>query len=74
MRGVSTTYDILNLIDECILNNNETSHYILFMKIIHNFILESNQIHYDYQIELLNQTNYILTKLYGTSNIELKDN
>ena len=41
------------------------------MKMIHNFILESAEIHFDYQLDLLNKTNYILTRLYETCNEEL---
>ena len=72
MRTVNTKYDILNIIDEGNVNNNEDCHYILFMQIIHNFVLESEEIHFDYQFDLLNKTNYILTRLYVTWNKELK--
>ena len=72
MRTANTIYDILNFIDEGILNNNRDSHYILFMKMIHNFVVESGEIHFDYQLDLLNKTNYILTRLYETCNEELE--
>ena len=72
MRTANTIYDILNIIDDGILNNNRDSHYILFMKMIHSFVLESGEIHFDYQLDLLNKTNYILTILYETCNEELK--
>ena len=39
---------------------------------IHNFVLESGKIHFDYQFDLLNKANYILTRLYGTNIKELK--
>ena len=42
------------------------------MKMIHNFVLQSGKIHFDYQFDLLNKANYILTGLYETSNEELK--
>ena len=42
------------------------------MQMIHHFVLESEEIHFDYQFDLLNKTNYILTRLYETSNEELK--
>ena len=73
MRTAKTIYDIINIIDECILNNNRDGHYILFMKMIHKFVLESGEIHFDYQFDLLNKANYILTRLYETSNEELKE-
>ena len=72
MRTANTIYDILNIIDEGILNNNRDGHYILFMKMIHNFVLESGEIHFDYQFVLLNKANYILARLYETTNEELK--
>ena len=72
MRTANSIYDILNIIDEGILNNNRDGHYILLMKMIHNFVLDSGEIHFDYQFDLLNKTNYILTRLYETCNEELK--
>ena len=72
MRTADSIYDKLNIFDECILNNNRDGHYILFMKMIHNFVVESGEIHSDYQLDLLNKTNYILTRLYKTCNQELK--
>ena len=38
----------------------------------HNFVLESQEIHFDYQLDLLKKTNYILTKLYEIDNEKLK--
>ena len=74
MRTANTIFDILNNIDEGILNNNRDGHYILFMKMILNFVLESGEIHFDYQFDLLNKANYILRRLYETSNEEIKNN
>ena len=74
MRTANSIYDILNIIDEGILNNNRDGHCILITKMIHNFVLESGEIHFDYQFDLLNKTNYILTRLYETCNKELKKN
>ena len=72
MRTVDSIHDILKIIDEGILNNNRDGHYKLFMKMIHNFVVESGEIHFDYQINLPNKTNYILTRLYQTCIEELK--
>ena len=72
MRTVDSICDMLIIIDQGILNNNRDRHYILFMKMIHNFVLESEEIHFDYQFDILNKTNYILTRLYETCNEELK--
>ena len=72
MMNVNSIYDILNLIDVGIVNNNKNDHYIKIINNIHNFILESEEIHFDYQFDLLKKTNYILTKLYEIDNEELK--
>ena len=72
MTSVNSIYDILNLIDSGIVNNNQNDHYIIFVINIHNFVLESQEIHFDYQFDLLKKTNYLLTKLYEIDNKELK--
>ena len=72
MRTANCIYDIINIIDEGIVKNKKDSHYILFMQMILIFVLESEEKHFDYQFDLLNKTNYILTRLYETSNEELK--
>ena len=72
MRTADTIYDTLNNIDEGILNNNRDGHYILFMEMILNFILESGEIHFDYKFDLLIEANNIITRLYETSKEELK--
>ena len=72
MRTAKNIYDILNIIDEGLLNNNRDGHYILFMKMIHNFVLESEEIQFEYHFDLLNKTNYTLTRLYETCIEELK--
>ena len=72
MTSVNNIYDLLNIIDTGIVNNNKNDHYIIFINNFHNFILESDEIHFDYQFDLLKKTNYILTKLYEIDNKELK--
>ena len=72
--SVNSIYDILNIIDISIVNNNKNDHYIILMNHFHNFVLESQEIHFDYQFDLLKKTNYILTKLYEIDNEELKKN
>ena len=42
------------------------------MKMIHNFVPESGEIHFDYEFDSLNKANYIIRRLYETSNEELK--
>ena len=70
--SVNCIYDILNIIDIGIVNNNKNDHYIILINNFHNFVLESQEIHFDYQFDLLKETNYILTKLYEIDNEELK--
>ena len=70
MTSADTIYDILKNIDEGIVNNSRDGHCILFMKMIHNVVLESGRIHFDYQFDLL--ILYILTRLYENSNEALK--
>ena len=72
MTSVNSIYDILNVIDSGIVNNNKNDHYIIFVNNVHNFVIESKEIHFDYQFHLLKKTNYILTKLYEIDNKELK--
>ena len=72
MLNVNSIYDILNIIDTRIVDNNKNEHYIIFINNFHNFVLESQEIHFDYQFDLLKKTNYILTKLYEIDNKELK--
>ena len=72
MRTTNSIYDILNIIDKGILNNNKDGHHIIFMKMIHNFVVESEEIHFDYQFNLPDKTNYILFRLYKNCNSELK--
>ena len=63
MRTANSISDIINIIDEGILNKDRDGHLIIFLKMIHNFVLESGEVHFDYQFDLLNKTNYILTRL-----------
>ena len=70
--NVNSIYDILNIIDTGIVNNNKNDHYIIFINHFHNFVLKSQEIHFDYQFDLLKKSNYILTKLYEIDNKEFK--
>ena len=72
MLNVNSIYDILNIIDTGFVNNNKNEHHIILVNHFHNFVLESQEIHFDYQFDLLKKTNYILTKLYEIDNKELK--
>ena len=43
------------------------------MEIIHNFVLNSGKINLEFQIDILQQINYIIEKLYNNKNVELKN-
>ena len=51
--NVNSIYDTLNIIDTGIVDNNKNEHYIKFINNFHNFVLESQEIHFDYQFDLL---------------------
>ena len=72
MLSVNSIYDILNIIDIGIVNNNKNDHYIILINHFHIFVLESQEIHFDYQFDLLKKSNYKLTKLYEIDIEELK--
>ena len=62
MTSVNSIYDILNVIDSGIVNNNKNDHYIIFVNNVHNFILESQEIHFDYQFDLLKKNKLYINK------------
>ena len=72
MMSVNSIYDILNIIGIGIVNNNKIDPYIILINNFHNFVLENQEIHFDYHFDLLKKTNHILTKLYEIDNKELK--
>ena len=53
MLNVNSIYDILNIIDTGIVDNKKKEQYIIFINNFHNFVLESQEIHFDYQFDLL---------------------
>ena len=53
MISVNSIYDILNIIDIGIVNNNKNDHCVILINHFHNFVLESQEIHFDYQFDLL---------------------
>ena len=53
MTSVNSIYDLVNIIDSGIVNNNKNEHYIIFINNFHNCILEGDEIHFDYQFDLL---------------------
>ena len=70
---INSITDILNYIDYGLIDNNCNENYLVFMEIIHNFVLNSGKINLEFQIEILQQLNHIIEKLYNYENIELKN-
>ena len=62
MTSVNSIYDLLNIIDTGIVNNNKNEHYIIFINNFHNFVLESQEIHFDFQFDLLKKNKLYINK------------
>ena len=65
--------DVLNYIDYGLIDNNFNENYLVFMEMMHNFVLNSGKINLEFQIEILQQINHIIEKLYNYKNVELKN-
>ena len=61
---VKSIEDILNYIDCGIVNNNFNTNYMVYMNMIHRFLLENEVINPEFLFELLKQSNLILMKLH----------
>ena len=72
MIGVNELKDILDYIDNGITDNNNKTHYILYISLIHNYFLNLERIDFGILINLLKQANLIITKLIDHENGELK--
>ena len=72
MNGINDLKDVLDFIDNGITNNNKT-HYILYIPMIHNYFLNLEGIDFGIRYNILKQCNLIITKLFDHKNGELKD-
>ena len=70
---INSITDILNYIDYGLIDNNCNENYLVFMEIIHDFVLNSGKINLEFQIEILKQINHMIEKLYNYKNAELKN-
>ena len=70
---INSITDVLNYIDYGLIDNNFNENYSVYMGMIHNFELNSGEINSDFQIEILQQINLIIVKLYNYKNVELKN-
>ena len=73
MSRINNLKDVLDYIDVGINDNNNKSHYILYISIIHNFFLNYEGIDFAIRYSLLKQANLKITKLIDHENGELKD-
>ena len=69
---VKTIKDDLDYIDCGIVNNNCYPIYIVYMRVIHRFLLNSEEINSEYLFKLLQQSNFIILKLFTCKNSELR--
>ena len=59
---VKTIKDVLDYFDFGIVNNKCKSNYIVYMRMIHKVLLNSEEINSEYLFQLLQQSNLIILK------------
>ena len=65
--------DVLDYIDNGITDNNNKTHYILYISLIHNYFLNLEGIDFGIRYKLLKQSNLKITKLIDSENGLLRD-
>ena len=70
---VKTIKDVLDYIDCGIVNNNCNTNYKLYMRMIHRFLLNSDEINSEYLCKLLHPSNLIRLKLFTRKKSELRN-
>ena len=73
MNWINDLKDVLDYIDIGITNNNNKSHYILYISLIRNYFLNLERIDFGLRYNVLKQCNRIITKLIDSENDKLKD-
>ena len=73
MNGVNDLKDVLDFIDIGITDNNNKTHYILYISMIHNCFLNLEGIDFGIRYNILKQCNLIITRLIDSENGELRD-
>ena len=73
MNGKNNLKDVLDYIDIGITDNNNKTHYIIYISMIHNFFLNCEGIDFGIRYDVLKQTNLIITKLIDRENGDLRD-
>ena len=70
---INSITDFLNYIDYGLIDNNFNENYLVYMGMMHKFVLDSGEISSEFQSEILEQINLIIVKLYNYKNAELKN-
>ena len=70
---VKTIEDVLDYIDCGIVDNICNTNFIVYMNIIHRFLLDSEEINSEFLFKFFEQTNLIIVKLFTHKNAELKE-
>ena len=65
--------DVLDYIDNGITDNNNKTHYILYISMIHDFFLNLEGIGFGIRHKLPKQSNLVITKLIDLENGLLRD-
>ena len=73
MIEINNLKDVLDYIDNGIADNNNKTHYILYISLIHDFFLNLEGIDFGIRYKLLKQSNLIITKLIDHENGLLRD-
>ena len=73
MIRVNDLKNVLNYFDIGITDNNNKTHYILYISLIHNYFLNLEGIDFGIRINLLKQANLIIPKLIDHENGELRN-
>ena len=70
---VKTIKDVLDFIDCGIVNNNCNRNYIVYLRMIHGFLLTSEEINSECLFKLFQQSNLIILKLFTRKNSQLRN-
>ena len=73
MKSKNSLKDVLGYIDIGITDNNNKTHYIFYISMIHEFFLNWEGIDFGIRYDVLKQANLIITKLIDHENGELRD-
>ena len=73
MLGVNDLKDVLDYIDIGITDNNNKTHYILYISLIHNYFLNLEGIDFGIRYNILKQCNQIITRLFDSENGKLRN-